>query len=231
MKRVFILLAISLFLAGGAATAQVPAPTGPMPAAPTNDPAAPAATAASIAAQQAAEERYKRMAADIEALQMDHDSLKAKITALEQKIDDLRQQQTANANTINGVLEDLKRVAESIVAVDKKREEDKQAIAEEIRQSIASLKKALAESPAPAHELPPKLQPDAETPATENGFTYTVQAGQNLSSIVEAYNADFKKKGWKQISVKQAEEANPKVKDWNHVHVGQQIFIPKPEPQ
>jgi predicted RNase H-like nuclease (RuvC/YqgF family) len=216
MKRVVILLAFSLSLAVRCVLAQD---------------AAGATNAAAIAAQQAADERYKRMAADIEALQADNESLKAKIGALEQKIGDLRQQLAAAANN-TGVQEDLKRLAETIAQVDKKREEDKQAISEEIRKSIGGLEKSLAVSAAPsrASAPAPKLQLDTPTPATESGFSYTIQEGDNLSAIVKAYNTDFKSKGWKPITLKQAMEANPNVK-WDHLRVGQKIIIPKPEGQ
>jgi len=220
MKRAFILLVVSLSLAGRCAMAQ--------DAGATNASAAPA-TASAIAAQQAADERYKRVAADIEALQSDNDLLKAKIAALEQKIDNLRQQLAAAGNN-TGVQEDLKRLAENIAQVDRKREEDKQAIAEEIRKSIGGLEKTLAGPAAPIRAPPPKLQLDIPTPAIENGFSYTVQDGDNLSVIVKAYNADFKSKGWKTITLKQAMEANPNVK-WDHLRVGQKIVIPKPEAQ
>jgi len=219
MKRVFILFAFSLSLAGRCALTQDAAPAA---SASTN-------TASAIAAQQAADERYKRLAADIEALQMDNESLKAKLATFEQKIEELRQQLAASANH-NGLQEDLKHLAEDIALVDKKRQEDKQAISEEIRKSIASLEKSLAGSPSPVRASAPRLQLDTPPLATETGFSYTVQEGDNLSAIVKAYNADFKSKGWKTITLKQAMEANPNVK-WDHLRVGQKIVIPKPEAQ
>ena len=217
MKRVIIFLAVSLSLAARYARAQ--------DSAATNAPS----TAAAVAAQDAADERYKRMAANIEALQMDNESLKAKISTLEQKIDDLRQQLAAGANNA-GLQEDLKRLAENIAAVDKKREEDKQAISEEIRKAIGGIEKNLAGAAAPIHAPAPKLQLEIPTPTIESGFSYTIQEGDNLSAIVKAYNADFKTKGWKTITLKQAMEANPNVK-WDHLRVGQKIIIPKPEAQ
>jgi predicted RNase H-like nuclease (RuvC/YqgF family) len=224
MKRVFILLAISLSLAARGGLAQDALPTAPAPTAPAST------TAAAIAAQQGAEERYKRMAADMQALQTDNESLKTRIGSLEQKIDDLRQQLAAAANNTN-VQDDLKRLAEKIAEVDKKREEDKQAISDEIRKSIAGLEKTLAGGGASLHAPSPKLPPDTETAPTGNGFSYTIQAGDNLSAILKAYNADFKSKGWKTISLKQAKEANPSIEDWDRLRVGQKIIIPRPDGQ
>ncbi len=217
MKRAFILLIISLSLAGRCAFAEDPAPR----AAPT--------TASAIAAQHAAEERYKRMAADMQALQMDNESLKAKIAALEQKIDDLRQQQTGANNS--GVQEDLKRLAEKIVQVDKKREEDKLAISEEIHKAIGELAKSLNSTGAGTGvttRLPPKLPPDTDPSASANEIPYTIKDGDTLSVIVHAYNTDFKSKGWKTITLKMAMDANPNV-DWARLRVGQKIIIPRPD--
>jgi hypothetical protein len=219
MKRAFILLASSLFLAGRCAMAQDSVPSAPPPT---------LSAAAAIAAQQGAEERYKRMAADIQALQLDNDSLKAKIAALEQKIDDLRQQLATANNNASGQ-DDLKRLAEKITEVDKKREEDKLAISDEIRKSIAGLEKSL--SGVPARAASPRLPPPTEAPAAADGFFYTIQEGDNLSSIVKAYNADFKSKGWRPITLKQAKDANPKIEDWDRLRVGQKIIIPHPDGQ
>jgi len=214
MKRVFTLLALSLLAAGLPAGAQD-----------SNT-----AAAAAVAAKQAADERYERMAADIQALQSDNQSLKAKIASLEQKIEDLLRQQ-ADAASRSNVQDDLKHLADKIVEVDLKREQDKQAISEQIRKSIADLEKTLAGSNTTAHPPPPKLQLETETPPVENGVSYTVKEGDNLSTIVKAYNADFKSKGWKPITMKQARDANPKVEDWNHLRVGQKIVIPLPAQQ
>jgi Skp family chaperone for outer membrane proteins len=222
MKRAFILLVISLSLAGRSALAQDTVPAAPAPG--------PATAAAAVAAQEEAEERYKRMAADLQALQLDNQSLKAKLAALEQKFDDLRQQQAA-ANT-SGVQEDLKRLADKIVQVDQKRQEDKLAISEEIRKAIGGLQKTLAGAGAGASaRVPsPKSPPDTEPPAAGNDVSYTIKEGDNLSVIVKAYNADYKSKGWKTITLKEAMDANPNV-DWTRLRIGQKINIPHPAGQ
>ncbi len=133
MKRFFVLLTFSLLTL--AATAQDGAPT-PTPA-------------AEVAAKQAADERYERMAADIQALQAANEALQTKLTALGQQLQDLRNQVTQSAGSFS-TPDDLKHLADKIQEVDRKREDDKQAIAEEIRKSIGELKHALADSPLPA---------------------------------------------------------------------------------
>jgi len=214
MKRAFVPLILLFAMAFRAVPQEVP--TAPPPT-----------TASEIAAAQGAEERYKRMAADMQALQMDNEALKSKVASLEQKIDELRQQLASSANN-SGVQEDLKRLAEKIAEVDKKREEDKQVISEQIRKSIGGLEKTLASSSAPVHSTAPKAPPVADPAPAVNGFSYTIQENDNLSTILKAYNTDYKSKGWRAITLKEAKEANPNV-DWNRLKVGQKIIIPKPE--
>ncbi len=213
MKRFFVLSGISFLTLAAAGQDAAPAP----------------APAAEIAAKQGADERYERMAADIQALQTANDALQAKLTSLAQQLQDLRNQQTQSAGTF-ATPDDLKLLAGKIEEVDKKREEDKQAIAEEIRKSIADLKQALAEGSAPARVIPSKPVVSTNSPDNGKGFVYKIQDGDSLSAIVHAYNADFKSKGMKTISLKQAKDANPDV-DWNRLRVGQKIVIPQPQPQ
>jgi LysM repeat protein len=158
---------------------------------------------------------------------MDNESMKAKIAALEQKFDDLRQQLAASANN-SGVQENLKRLAEKIAEVDRKREEDKQGISDEIRKSIGGLEKSLASSGSSPRSSTPRPPPVTDSTATQNGFSYTIQEGDTLLAVRKAYNTDFKSKGWKTISMQQIMDANPGV-DWNRLRVGQKIVIPRPE--
>ncbi len=229
MKRVFILFALPILLLRLPVMAHddssTPATT-PVPAAPAPSTPAPS-TAATIAAKEDTEERYKRLAADLQAVQSDNEALHAKITSMAQEIQTLREAQARPADN-STVLDELKRLAEKIQEVDKKRLEDKDAISEEIRKLIPELQRSLGGGPTPIHSSPAKPAPVVDSPAINNGFSYTVQKGQTLGAIVNAYNADFKSKGMKTITLKQAMEANPNV-DWTRLRVGQKIVIPRPD--
>jgi hypothetical protein len=214
MKRAFILFAIPILLLRLPVMAQDAAST-------------PASTAAAIAAKEDAEERYQRLAADLRAVQSDNEALHAKITAMEQEIQTLRDAQAHYADN-SGIPDALNGLAEKIREVDKKRQEDKDAISEEIHKSIAGLERSLGSVPTPGHASGPKPSSSAESPASDKGYLYTVHDGDRLDLIVKAYNADFKSKGLKTITVKQAMEANPNV-DWNRLRVGQKIVIPRPD--
>jgi LysM repeat protein len=92
------------------------------------------------------------------------------------------------------------------------------------------LKHAVTESAPPARVSTPRPATTAEPVENGKGFVYKVQSGDSLSAIVKAYNADFKSKGMKTISLKQAMDANPSV-DWSRLLVGQRIIIPQPPAQ
>lgn len=228
MRRAIHLIAVPLIFAGLCARAQDNTVTTPTPA--------PASSAASIAAKEAADERYKQMTSDMEALQSDNQTLHGKIAALEQEIQTLREAQS-HAPDNTGIQDDLKRLAEKIQEVDKKRLEDKDAISEQIRQSIERIEKMVGGSGAGLSAVPPtprETKSKAVDNSTDNtpappvdGFTYVIKDGDTLGAIVHAYNEEYKSKGLKPISIRQAKEANPKV-DWNRLKVGQKIVIPKP---
>ena len=188
-----------------------------------------AGTAASIAAKQDADERYKRLAADLQAVQSDNEALHAKIAALEQVIQTLRDTQ-AHAADNSGIQDQLKHLAETIQEVDKKRLADKDAISEEIHKSMAAILKSDAGAPAPAHPSGSKPVAIADNPtqSDKGGYSYTIKDGDTLGEIVKAYNKDYKSKGVKTISLRQAMEANPNV-DWARLKVGQKIVIPRPD--
>jgi Skp family chaperone for outer membrane proteins len=213
MKRVFVCLTFTLLCFARSAE--------------TQDGAAPANPAAAIAAKEGAEERYERMAADVQALQSANEALQTKINQITAELQELRSQQAQTANN-SAAQDQLKSLADKIAEVDRKRQEDKQAIAEEIRKSMTGLEKSLATSPPPAR-APVKPTNEADPAAADKGFLYVVQSGDSLSVIVKTYNADFKSKGLKQITLKQAKDANPGV-DWSRLRVGQKIIIPRPEP-
>lgn len=222
MKRVFILIAFPILLLRLPAIAQDASST------PTNtQPSGPASTAASIAAKEDAEDRYKRMAADLQAVQADNETLRAKISTMEQEIQTLREAQARPADN-SGIQDEMKRLAEKIQEVDKKRLEDKDAISQEIRKSIGGLEKTLAAPLPPIHDSRAKASATTESSAPVNGYSYTIKAGETLGEVVSAYNKDYKSKGLKPITLRQAMEANPSI-DWNRLKVGQKIVIPRPD--
>jgi len=144
-------------------------------------------------------------------------SQKKQIDALEKEISDL-------SDKLNGPgagQDDMKKLADQVQEIDKKRQEDRDLILKEIEK----LGKA-GGSPA-VH----KSTPTASTaPATggsnaggkENGYEYKVVAGDTLSIIAKAYRDQGIK-----VTSDQILKANPGLNP-NSLKVGQKIFIPAP---
>jgi len=145
--------------------------------------------------------------------------LESKITALEDKVNQPGGNDYASAD-------DLKKLAEQVQEIDKKRQEDN----EKILSTLEKLGKGGAIEP-------PHTAPDISTTTTttttgnstpnaggqQNGYNYTIAPGNTLSAIVKAYRAQGIK-----VSVKQILDANPGLSA-NNLIVGKKIFIPAPQ--
>ena len=183
------------------------------------------------AAKQETDERLTRLNADVESLVSANASMQKRLSAMADEIKALRDEQARQANT-SSVQEDLKRLAEKIVEVDRKRQSDKDLIVEKIEKLGAAMtqpavKPSVGKMREPSDSHPDRTDRRERASVSEKGFEYVVQKGDNLSSIVNEYNAEFKKKGMKTISSKLVLDANPNLKP-EKMHVGQKIFIPMP---
>jgi hypothetical protein len=222
--RACIFLALSL----------VSLPVPGQDAAPARAAVTPASTAAAAAEQQGFDEKFKQLAAEIDTLRDANQLLQAKLSALNEDLQKIRAEQARVAASAVG-RDDLKPLAQKIDDVDKKRMEDKETISQEIKDSAARLEKLLApaadSSPRPSIHTPAAVPPSATPPATPpvavDGFSYTIKDGDRPRDIVNAYNADFKSKGVKTITLQQVIDANPGV-DWKRLKIGQKIVIPRP---
>lgn len=167
----------------------------------------------------ATEERLNKLAGQIEDLRAGQDSLHKQVEALLKELDTLRDQ--AGKPTGNyAAQEDLKRVADAVKEVDQKRIDD----AEKIRIELLNLRKGLLNSTAPPKKLASVTPTDVAPPdKPEKGFEYTIQKGDTLSTIVQAYRDKNIK-----ISTEQILKANPELKP-ERLRVGQKIFIPAPK--
>jgi len=200
-------------------------------------PASAATRAAAAAEQQGVDEKFKQLAADIATLSAANQLLLEKVAVLKDDLEKVRADQTRFAAGAVG-REDLKSLAQRIEEVDKKRQEDRDAISDEIKKSAERLEKLLTNAAVPASRPPrspgagvgpaPARPPRAGlVPVAEDSYTYTVQSGDRIRTIVRACNDEFISKGMKTITTQQAMDANPGV-DWSNLKIGQKIVIPHP---
>ena len=152
-----------------------------------------------------------------------------RIDALEKKINDLSDKLNTPSGNNFASADDLKKLAEQVQEIDKKRQADN----EQIIKAIEKLSKGGSAGIEP-HESHKPIDTTATTSGTDtsstattggtggqqNGYYYTIQSGNTLSAIAKAYQA----KGIK-VTVKEILAANPNLNP-SALYVGQKIFIP-----
>lgn len=166
----------------------------------------------------ATEERLKKLEGEIENLVEGQAALGKRITKLAEELQRLHDK-VSSANGSVASAEDLRRLAEKLQEVDRKRENDK----ETILNTLEALKKLERTPPRPPRETTPVEPPPAPRP-DEKGYEYTIQSGDTLSVIVEAYRQQGVK-----TSVSEITKANPGLNP-NRLIPNKKIFIPAPKP-
>jgi LysM repeat protein len=180
--------------------------------------------AATIARAQdaATEERFNKLAGQIEDLRANQEAITKRIEALAKDIDSVRTQAEKPAGNYASE-EDLKRLADAVKEIDRKRLDDY----EKIRTELKNLGKSLAaSSPAVPKRNPSPISESStseKSSGPDKGFEYQVKKGDNLSNIVQAYRDNNIK-----VTMDQILKANPGLKP-EKMRVGQKIFIPAPQ--
>ena len=179
-----------------------------------------AAAAAAKAERDAAEERYKRLNSAVDDLLAAHTEQQKRIAALAKEVESLREQQSRPRASYASE-EDLRRLAEKIQEIDKKRADDKELILKE----IGKLGNKFSATPGPARPKPSVADttPSTSPEKSDKGYEYVIKSGDSLSAIAKAY----REQGIK-VTVDQILKANPKLEP-TKLRVGQKIWIPAPE--
>ena len=180
-----------------------------------------AQSAAQMAARQEDEERYQRLQAKVEESLEAQSLIHKRMTVLADEIRNLQQEIDRKGGDF-ATRDELRKLADAVREVDKRREEDRREILEAIRK----LASQPAPTPAPARVVKEKsTEPEpAATPATpQKGYEYVVQGGDTLSAIAAAYRANGIP-----VTPDQILKANPGLAA-NRLIPGRTIFIPDPK--
>lgn len=175
------------------------------------------------AAWQEMQDRTRRQQAEIEDLKALVNSMSENLTVLRKRIVEQNEamqkiveaQKLALGDFVSK--DELSGVTLSVKEAEKNREADKKLFIkkfEELRRLILS--------------TPTKSTPARSTPPAPNqrGVEHKVESGETLSAIMDAYNAELKRRGSKaRITVDSLKKANPGLKP-DRIFVGQKIFIP-----
>ncbi|MGA2683744.1 MAG: LysM peptidoglycan-binding domain-containing protein [Verrucomicrobiota bacterium] len=186
-----------------------------------------AAVTAARAQDDATQQQIDKLTGQIQDL-LDAQAAQGKrIEALEKEIGDLQSQSTQPGGGTASP-DDLKKLAEQVQEIDKKRQEDNDRVLKELEH----LEKALGASSGhrSAPDVPPDITPTplkdhANTGAggPQNGYDYTIHSGDTLSAIAKAYREQGVK-----VTTDQILKANPGL-DPKSMKVGQKIFVPAPQ--
>ena len=170
-------------------------------------------------AQDAAtEERLNKLNGLVQDLVEDKANMKKQLDAMAKEVQSLREQSSNASGAANA--EDLKRLAEQVREIDRKRVDDN----ERIMKALDELKKTLVSQrskPPTAAAANTGSSGGGGAPA-EKGYEYIVQSGDTLSAIATAY----KEQGVK-VTADDILKANPGLKATS-LTVGKKIFIPAP---
>jgi len=187
-----------------------------------------AAVTAARAQDDATQQQIDKLTGQIQDL-LDAQAAQGKrIEALEKEIGDLQSQSTQPGGGTASP-DDLKKLAEQVQEIDRKRQEDNDRVLKELEH----LEKALGGA-SPGHRSAPDISPDikptplkdhasTDTGAPQNGYDYTIHSGDTLSAIAKAYREQGVK-----VTTDQILKANPGL-DPKSMKVGQKIFVPAPQ--
>ena len=181
--------------------------------------------AAGRAQDDATQQQIDKLIGKVQDMQ-EAQALQAKrLDTLEKEISDLRDKssQPGATDNANANADDLKKLADQVQEIDKKRQADKELILKEIEK----LGK-VGGSSAASRKSPPTVSMTAvDNPATtatgpQKGYDYAIQRGDTLLAIAKAY----REQGIK-VTTDQILKANPGL-DPKNLIVGKKIFIPAP---
>jgi DNA repair exonuclease SbcCD ATPase subunit len=179
-------------------------------------------SAAAAAAREEAEARYQRLNSRLEDIevafqrfQKDRDKLDAEIRSLRDQVSRLTDN-SQNAAT----QESIKRLADAIEEVDRKRLKDQESVSSALREMEKLIVKGGGSAPRPTPTKNPSTTPKVDN--TGKGYEYSIRANDNASKIAAALR---EQKGLK-ITAQQIIDANPGL-DWTKLKIGQKIFIPE----
>jgi TolA-binding protein len=188
---------------------------------------------AAAAAREEADERVRALTAKVENLEESILRYDERFKALTREIRNLQDEISRLGQRKESVAQDdLKRLAEKIEEVDRKRIEDNQKLLAAVTKMVKGVADQAAPPPSGGARKPPVVDTGTKPPAgqepappgtgTEKGFKYAIKDGDTLANIVPRLRAHGLK-----VTQKQVMDANPKV-NWTRLRIGQEIFIPDP---
>jgi len=191
-------------------------------------------------------ERIQRLTAAVESLELSLASQKRQIDALGNEVHKMRDEMSRQGDSLRQSnsqrpwADDMKRLADAISEVDRKRAAD----GEQVVRVLNDLKRAVAASteipkpskaaaggraaPGRGGSTEPAAEKGGDKPAEkppEKALEYVLERGQRLSEVVGSFNEEAKKQGYKTLTVSQVMKFND-IKDDKRIREGTKILLP-----
>jgi len=178
--------------------------------------------AAARAQDDATQQQINKLNGQVQDL-LDAQAVQAKrITALEKEIGELRDKSSQPGATDTANADDLKKLADQVQEIDKKRQADRVLILKEIEKLGKVGGSSSGRKPTPTATTN-SATGGSNPGGKENGYEYKVLAGDTLLIIAKAYRDQGIK-----VTSDQILKANPGL-DPKNLKVGQKVFIPAPQ--
>jgi LysM repeat protein len=169
----------------------------------------------------ATEERFNKLAGQIEDLIAAQRSQQKQIEALAKEIESLRERANRPAAEY-ATPDDVKRLADALREVDRKRIEDSEKISAQFAKLGQKLSSPALSAPRSSSKSVAENSAADKPVKDDKAFPYTIESGDTLSMIVQAYRDKNIK-----VSLEQILAANPGLKP-DKLRPGQKIWIPAP---
>lgn len=208
-----------------------------------------------LAERQAVKNDIKRLQSDVadlidaqNRLLRELSDLKSTVKTQASEITELRTdlaRERAKAASSYATVESIKSLSNQLRELDSKRNQDADLIVKELsriskeyqtsldqfdkrsellNKRLGAVERGVASRPSPS----PRKSTPKPPPSNLKGWNHTIQAGEFVGRIIDAYNEAWKAQGGKgNITLSAVKKANPEV-NIDRVQVGQEIFLPQP---
>lgn len=176
------------------------------------------------AQEDATQQQIDQINVQIQNLQAVLVSQDKHIQAIEKEISDLRDRLNQPDTNNFASADDLKKLAEQVQEIDKKRQSDNEAILKELEKLDKALNVASSSHKTVIPESVTTNDSTSNGGSKQNGYWQTIGDGYTISAIAKTYQDKGIKVTWKQIL-----DANPGL-DPKNLKIGQKIWIPAPQP-
>jgi hypothetical protein len=170
-------------------------------------------------------ERLLRLTSTVESLELTLASQKRQIDALNSEVQRLREE-LASEQAKRPWTDDLKRIADALQEIDRKRISDNEhvlKVLEDVRRAVAAA--AEASRPAPRGSDARGSSTKAAELGAKKALPYVMKRGETLSGILEDFNPDAARQGYRRLTVQQLMDFNA-ITDATRIPEGATIMLP-----